>query len=79
VSRNTVPKIFDFESAFKTTCKESSKWSNERCECSENKDMELNWRNGNRIWNRENFAEGMDERRRNLEFARDKHWIGFTV
>ena len=79
MSGDAVSEILDFESTFETTGEESSKWSDEGCKCRKDEDMELNRCNGYRIGDGKEFAEGVDERGRDLEFARNKHWIWFTV
>src|SRR5438552_17045243 len=57
VSGDTISKIFNFKSPFKTTCKESSKGSDKGGECCQDEDMKLNWCNNDRVGDWKEFSE----------------------
>jgi len=43
MARNAVSKILDLERPLKAGGEEATKWCDERCECCEDKDVELHW------------------------------------
>jgi len=57
VSRDTMPEILDLKRSFQSACEESSEWSNERCECCKNEDVELNGCDYDGVGDREEFPK----------------------
>src|SRR5436190_816470 len=57
VSGDTISEIFNFKSSLKTTCKESSKWSDKGGECCQDEDMKLNRCNDDRIRDWKEFSK----------------------
>ena len=79
VAGDTISKILNFEGSFETAGEESAERSDERGECCKDENVELNRCNGDRVRDRKEFTERVDERWWHFEFAGDKDWIGFAV
>lgn len=79
VTRDTISEILDFESALKTTGKETTEGGDEGGECCEDEDVELDWSDNDRVGDWEEFAERVDERGCDFEFSGDKDGIGGAI
>jgi hypothetical protein len=79
VSGDRISKILDFESSFETRGKEAAKGGDEGGECCQHKDMELDWGDDDRVGDREDFTEGVNERGWDFEFAGDEDGVWSAV
>lgn len=72
MTRHQITEIFDFKSPLQATGEESSKGSNERCECRHGENMELH------RFNKQGLSENGLHPKRKLVFLLEEDRVGHT-